>query len=191
MTQVPSASLVSSATGRACSIVTVLAMVLVAAVVAVTGAAACHTAATEAPAMPTPSLQFIDGPTLDAPDLLAILGAPSGAHRALRLPVVVDFQDEHRLGIHAAWLGVLADAAPPGALLLRLDDSGLGIALLDQLRAACPPGRTCAVWIECTWGARVAAPPATVSDGAVRHDVSVLRFDGLQTAPATHVQLAK
>ncbi|MDP2314531.1 MAG: hypothetical protein Q8P41_16635 [Pseudomonadota bacterium] len=134
---------------------------------------------------------FVDGPALADPvALLAWLdGLPPT--RLLRLPVTVDFGGDTRLGVARAWIGATGDTPPDGAVLLHLDDSRMGVAVLDHLRSTCPAGpRTCAVWLEGTWAPSalpgVTAPP----DDPLRHAFAVQWFVGLAEAGATHVRVA-
>ena len=140
---------------------------------------------------PTPALTFSDGPVWSDPGALVWL---EGSQRAmLRLPVVVEFSDEHRLGVGKAWLGDHAGNAPEAAVLLKLEDGQMGVALLDHLRKHCPPGLRCAVVIEGMWGRALSGPPALPSADAEpkRHPVTVRRFAGLQDAPAGKLGISK
>lgn len=137
---------------------------------------------------PEPALSFVDGPAIaDSDALLAWLSANKG--RTLQLPVVVAFDDEHRLAVKRASLG---------ALQLRLDDTSMGVGILDRLRAACPPGPLeCAVWLEGRWGPvmEIGGQPALsipgFDSGPRRHDFAVRRLVGLADATATRARVAK
>ena len=132
------------------------------------------------PMAPFPEVAFTDGPTLDDPRLRDQLAA--SARRLLRLPVVVEFDDAYRLAVTRAWLGTdLADPAAT-ALQLKLDDTSMGVALLDSLRHACPPGPRCAVLVDATWGPVLSGMPALPGLGPTRDTVAVRRFVGLQPA---------
>lgn len=81
--------------------------------------------------------------------MLDWLEAHPGAY--LRVPVVVFPGDLD--GIRLAFIGT--DPAPPpdDAIVLELDDSGLGIPLSTRLRSLCgEDSEPCVVWIEGTWG---------------------------------------
>lgn len=135
------------------------------------------------PSMPTsltsfPDVAFVAGPALDAPDLRTQLAAAGS--KLLRLPVIVEFDDEHRLGVVRAWLGTSVGDPAPGAVQLKLDDTAMGVAILDSLRAACPPGARCAVEIDATWGPALKGLPTLPGAGPVRDTVAVRRFVGLQ-----------
>jgi len=99
-------------------------------------------AATEAPAM--------SQPLTPSTNLLTWLGEQAGAH--LKLPVRLQFADEHRLALGPAHVGGWAEPGPE-SLALTLDDTALGISLLDRVRDLCPEGDlTCALWLEGSWG---------------------------------------
>lgn len=121
---------------------------------------------------PAPVVAFEDGPFADDP--AALLAWLQGRKGLVQLPVVVAFDDEHRLGIVRAWVG----ASEAAGLKLKLDDTAMGVALLDHLRTACPPGPTCEVWLEGTWGPVMAGMPDLDKDPS-RHDFAVRRFAGL------------
>src|SRR5262245_22115975 len=63
----------------------------------------------------------------------------------LRVPVTITFTNANQIAIARTTIGAAADA-----LQIRLDDSALGISLMDRIRGKCP-GTTCAVWIEGNW----------------------------------------
>jgi hypothetical protein len=92
---------------------------------------------------PAPSRSYVDGAALsDGAALLAWLEASDG--KALRLPVAITFDDEYRLAIQTAQVGGVA---------LKLDDTAMGVGVLDQVRTLCPAGQPgCTVWLEGTWG---------------------------------------
>lgn len=95
------------------------------------------------PMTPAPSRTYVDGAALsDDAALLAWLEASDG--KALRLPVALTFDDEYRLAIQTAQVGGVA---------LKLDDTAMGVGVLDQVRTLCPKGEPgCTVWLEGTWG---------------------------------------
>lgn len=141
------------------------------------------------PLSPSPFLQFVDGPAYADPDVLAWLERSQRA--MLRVPVVVEFTDEYRLGVGRAWIGTTDADAGPDAIFLKLDDSQMGVALLEPLRQSCPPGRRCAVWVEGMWGAALSGLPALSDSGPKRHPLTVRRFGGVQVSAGTHVGIAK
>jgi hypothetical protein len=119
---------------------------------------------------PEPERTFVDGPPIDPPDaLLKWLETTASAEPRprIRLPVVVRFRDQHRLGLDGGHIGV-SPAALPGVIQVTLDDSAMGIALIDRVRDACPDAKetVCAVWLEGTWG------------GGPGHQMRVLRLVG-------------
>lgn len=104
---------------------------------------------------PEPERTFVDGPPIDPPaELLEWLEATAAAQprKRIRLPVVVRFGDAHRIRLDGGHIGV-SPAALPGAIQVALDDSAMGISLLDRVRDACPDQKqtVCAVWLEGTW----------------------------------------
>ena len=102
------------------------------------------------PLTPAPARTYVDGAALDDDAaLLSWLEASGG--KALRLPVRLTFDDEHRLAIQAATVG---------GVPLKLDDTAMGVAVLDQVRRLCPAGEPgCTVWLEGTWGAVLSGVP--------------------------------
>ena len=105
---------------------------------------------------PEPERTFVDGPPIDPPaKLLEWLESTGSAEPRprIRLPVVVRFRDAHRLGLDGGHIGV-SPAIMPGSIQVRLDDTAMGISLLDRVRGACPDDKQteCAVWLEGTWG---------------------------------------
>ncbi|MFZ5479774.1 MAG: hypothetical protein ACOZNI_23620 [Myxococcota bacterium] len=136
------------------------------------------------PLKPPPPVAFEDGPSVaDPAALLAWLEAGKG--RLVQLPVVVAFDDKHRLGVARAWVG-----DDEVGLRLHLDDTAMGVALIDHLRRDCPKGPTCAVWLEGTWGPLMPGLPDFGEDPS-RHPFSVKRYVGLAGADATRARGAK
>ena len=104
---------------------------------------------------PEPERTFVDGPPIDPPAaLLEWLEKTASAEPRprIRLPVVIRFRDAHRLGLDGGHIGV-SPVVTPDAIQVSLDDSSMGIALLDRVRDACPDEKEtqCAVWLEGTW----------------------------------------
>ncbi len=127
---------------------------------------------------PTAPVQYEQGPALAPAD--ALLGwLKSAGERRLRVPVVLRFEDAHRLAIASAQLAARADSVTADAVRLAVDDGGLGVSLLDQLRGLCPADATaCAVWLEGRWGALVPMPsiPGFEDEG---HPFAVLKVGEL------------
>lgn len=133
----------------------------------------------EAQAMqPSPQIAFSPGPELLPADALRAWLEEQGAKDPkpmLRLPVVLSFEQGLVMGISRAWIGVLPQP-PDGAVLLRLDDSALGISLPDRVAEHCAPdATTCALWLDGTWGSllplllpEVPGAPPTFSVRSVR-----------------------
>ncbi len=110
---------------------------------------------------PRPPARFAPGPALSPTDaLLAWLKQQGGERRPrLRLPVVVTFSDGH-LGVAQAFVGTSIDEPSVGRVHLHLDDSAMGVSLIDHLRRACDPfSSRCAVWLEGMWGPLVQGLP--------------------------------
>lgn len=145
---------------------------------------------------PTPVALFVDGPSInDAPALTQWMDAQLSARRLVRIPVVVEFDDAYRLAVVRAWIGNAGGAPPASAALLKLDDTGMSIALLDQLRTTCPAGaNTCPVLLEGRWGTRIdesGMPPLDgVPAGPPQRDFTVLRLVGPADASALRVKVA-
>lgn len=104
---------------------------------------------------PEPERSFVDGPPIEPPGaLLKWLESTATAQpkKRIRLPVVVHFKDAHRIGLDGGHIGT-SPAALPGAIQLALDDTAMGISLLDRVRQACPDQKQtdCVVWLEGTW----------------------------------------
>lgn len=107
----------------------------------------------------TPHLEvaFTRGPQLSDPSLADWLAAQT---RVVRVPVALQVDE----------LGARSDITIGAVQVSQLDDSRLGVALDDHLRATGPrPGR-CHVWLEGTWRADAAALDVTrfvkaVADG--------------------------
>ncbi len=99
---------------------------------------------------------MVPGPPLTPADEL-LEWLESQGKKTLRLPVVVHFS-EGRLGIARAYVAV-SPGREKGALKVGLDDTALGISLLDRLRDRCAPSVDfCAVWLDGTWGRLIEAP---------------------------------
>ena len=119
-------------------------------------ACATQEAAVAGPMTPAAAIEFEDGPLVaDTAALREWLEA--GGDRLVLVPVRVQVD---ALGITAAHLGELP---------VRLDDSALGVALLDRVRQACPAA-SCTVLLEARWGALVG--------GAGADTLAVMRFVG-------------
>jgi len=112
-------------------------------------------------AQPGPPRRFAPGPALQpVAELRAWLdrqGEPRPRPR-LRLPVAMRFAAGHRMAIDTARV---AGAPGDDGLAVVLDDSALGIALIDHVRRHTPAGAGgCALWLEGYWGALLALPTA-------------------------------
>jgi len=156
------------------------------------------------PMTPTSARSYVDGASLtDDTALLAWLEASDG--RALRLPVTITFDDEYRLAIQTAHVGGVA---------LKLDDTAMGVAVLDQVKGICPAGTPgCTVWLEGTWGSvlqgasmpglpgpggpggpslggpGLAGPSVPSPSGSERHPFAVRKVGGLTDGAAVSAQI--
>ncbi len=115
---------------------------------------------TKSPMRMTPggATDFAPGPAIDPPDALLkwLESVKAGPRKRIKLPVVVRFADKYRLGIGTAFVGTTLSEPPAGAVRLDLDDTGLGIGLLDTLRDLCAKEAAgCALWLEGYCGALV------------------------------------
>lgn len=94
---------------------------------------------------PTTEVKFKRGPALrpsgELTTYLESLKTIGGKPLLVRLPVVITL-DPTGFGI---------DKATVGELAIKLNDSALGISLMDRLRTACPNASTCAIWLEGHW----------------------------------------
>ncbi len=109
---------------------------------------------------------FVAGPRITpTAELLAWLQTPAQPRRRIRLPVVVEFDE---LGIRDCFVGDDDDR-----LAIRIDDTALGISLVDRLRGDHPGGR-CVVWLEGYWGALVSGGPELPEQGEKRWPFAVL-----------------
>ena len=105
---------------------------------------------------PEPERTFVDGQPIEPPaKLLEWLESTGSAEPRphIRLPVVVRFSNPHRIGLAGGHIGVSL-AIRPDAIQVALDDTAMGISLLDRVRQTCPDDKQteCAVWLEGTWG---------------------------------------
>lgn len=107
--------------------------------------------------------RFVVGPPVQPSDtVLEWLNHPANARKRLRIPVVVRYTDAFRLALAPAILGTAEPDATHAPILLKLDDSGMGVALLTSLRTLCPAAdQPCAIWIEGFWGELVRMPATT------------------------------
>ncbi len=116
------------------------------------------------------AIDFVAGPDVDSVDELGAWfedNAKSGeARRRFRIPVVAVFEDEYRLALGDAFIGRPGDVSGDTRLRLHLDDGGLGVALLDTVRARCPKEQpSCALWLEGYWGMLVEMPDWPMKEG--------------------------
>lgn len=95
-----------------------------------------------------------------------------GKRRRLRLPVVVSLGEPYPLGLGRACVGISLESS--NEIALTLDDSALGISLLERVRTLCVDnGVSCALWLEGYWGPLLERPPGAIG-GAEQHTFAVL-----------------
>lgn len=122
------------------------------------------------PMTPKSEGAFVDGPAIaPASGLRAWLDGEIKSAKPrprIKLPVMLVWQDEHRLAIGRAFVGVSGDEPAADAIRLELDDSGMGVSLKDQIRSKCPEGQAaCGFWLEGHWGPLVSAGPSFAEPG--------------------------
>jgi hypothetical protein len=101
---------------------------------------------------------MVEGPAIQPADIL--LGwlrqrasIDKGGRRLFRLPVVVRFADAYRLALGEACVSTSPKDTCDNHLQLQLDDTALGISLLDRVSQHCPkPALSCAIWLEGYFG---------------------------------------
>ncbi len=106
--------------------------------------------------------------------------------RALfRLPVVMTFDSNAKLQITKAVIAADAEAA---GIWVDLDDTAMGVGVLQQLRGLCPKEATsCVVWLHAHWGRNVPMPPMPPMPGMPPQPpeaIAVRAVDGLVTKAA-------
>jgi hypothetical protein len=79
----------------------------------------------------------------------------SGDRRRIRLPVVVEFEDDYRLAYGPIYIAARLEQ-PANPILLEIDDTALGVGLMTRLLSICPKDKKgCVLWLEGHWGALV------------------------------------
>lgn len=142
------------------------------------------------PMTPRTAGSFVDGPSLEpSTDLLAWLEndvAKAAGRKRIRLPVVAVWEDEYRLSFGAVFVGTSAPA-PSDAIHLSLDDTPMGLGIIDTLADSCPEGdAACAVWLEGYWGELVPGMPDfdMGDEGPKKWPFAVLALSGAITGEA-------
>ena len=110
------------------------------------------------PKTPEQPKQFMPGPTIrPSGPLLRWLNntvpSVSGPRVRVRLPVIIRFYQPHQphIGIAEAFIGTV-DKVDSETVLLRLNDTPMGVSLFDRVRERCSKSETaCAVWLEGYW----------------------------------------
>lgn len=91
--------------------------------------------------MPYPDITWTPGPALRPQSTLVAWLDSLGPKRLVRLPVIVRFRED-KLGL---------EGGRAGDLELALNDSGLGVSLMDHARQASPERSSCAMHLEGHW----------------------------------------
>ncbi|HIA00481.1 MAG TPA: hypothetical protein EYN66_00960 [Myxococcales bacterium] len=108
----------------------------------------------------------------------------TNTRRMLRLPIVVEFEDDYRLNYERVYIGGTPSQSG-NVVLLDLDDTALGMGLLTQLQRLCPKGqKACALWLEGYWGALVEYDDDDDDDGM---SFSVLKVGNMIDAVSQQV----
>jgi len=77
----------------------------------------------------------------------------NGTRRLFRLPVVIEFEDSFQLKIKRCYIGNKNVKKNEDVILLRIDDTGMGLDFISLVQRVCPKKRNiCVVWIEGLWG---------------------------------------
>lgn len=125
----------------------------------------------------TSDSDYVPGPALTPSAPLLAWLQQQGREKAVRLPVVITFANAGRFSIGSAHVGVAPGAAPADAINLKLDGSGLSVALVEQVRSRCTDKKqmSCALWLDGIWGPRIEGNPlgGGASDGD-RHPFGVI-----------------
>lgn len=140
---------------------------------------------------PRAPVTFVAGPALTpSADLLSWLEGPvksASPRKRLRIPVVVSFEDEFRFGWGPIFLGTSPDGGD-SAIHLSLDDTAMGVGLLDTLVDTVPKDQdSCVVLLEGYWGDLMSGMPdfdLPGEEGPKKHPFAVLSFEGLLDADA-------
>jgi|GEM_PF-1633688 len=140
---------------------------------------------------PQSPIEYLPGipikPRLDALAWLDDNNITLGDYRRyFKIPVTIRFENEYRLHIFQAVIGVHSSNFDNQVIYLSLDDSAMGISLIDHLRHNCEvSNQTCAVWLEGYWGKLIEdlsqeiAEPTTLSLEQKKFPFAVRRFGGL------------
>lgn len=111
----------------------------------------------------------------------------SGQQRLFRLPVVVGFEDEHRLELGNAFIGVSEESLGEDAIALSLDTGAMGVSLWSLLNERCPNTTiACAVWLDGYWGSSFEFDRSDTRKTGEKWPFSVVRFHGLIDVSTQH-----
>jgi len=97
------------------------------------------------------------GPLLVDPELPRWLERlpDDGGRLRIRLPISIGFSADGPRAVASAALFVPANGP---TVSLALDDSALGVGLMDRLEQLCPEGERCLLWLEGYMGALLGDP---------------------------------
>lgn len=117
----------------------------------------------------TPSKQLLDW--LNTNDKMV-----SDRKRRIQLPVVIRFDRYDQISIRDAFVG-LSPIPRSDSIFLSLDDTAMGIPLIERLKEPCPSkSNWCAVWLEGYWGTLVELnPPSQKKTSVTKWPFAVLK----------------
>ncbi len=143
---------------------------------------------------PTPPVKMIEGPAIDpSTPLLEWLNKnarfTSGQQRLFRLPVVVYFEDEYRLELGNAFIGVSEKNLAPDAIALSLDTGAMSMSLWSLLNERCPKASiACPVWLDGYWGSLFAFSQPDTNKSGGKWPFTVVRLHGLIDARTQNIR---
>mgnify|MGYP000089881926 CR=1 FL=1 len=104
----------------------------------------------------------------------------NGERRLFRLPLVIEFKDDYRLEIARCYPGNKERQKDEDVVLLQIDDTGMGIDFISQVRSLCPKDRrSCVVLVEGFWGPLIDVGLNLQPAGGEKFFFSILRVLGL------------
>ncbi|MFN3200584.1 MAG: hypothetical protein ACE366_19450 [Bradymonadia bacterium] len=113
---------------------------------------------------PAPPIEYVDGPSIEPETLKAWLEKEVKPSQQIKLPIVITLEV---LGVRSAMVSGDPSGASKG-MPIKLDDSTMGISLMDHLRSKCPKdAKVCGIWIEGLWGGLMAGLSADPSSTLV------------------------
>ncbi len=115
---------------------------------------------------------WTDGPAIGAAADLVKWFEGEGKDAVVRVPVTIQATP---IGIEKSWIGTT------DPLHIRVDDSALGVSLLDRVHQHCPdPEAVCTLWMDGHWGGAGGGlwPSAQPGDSKGEYLFSVHRVEG-------------